>query len=87
MILSHKVCICVSFFYVLFSVQESNTGEDKKLSASYENLSEATTSKVLMLSDDQYLSLFFSNLLLIIDYTCIIFLSVSGEDWRTGRGL
>lgn len=88
---SVKVCIyfifVLLFFYVLFSVQESNTDEDKKLSASYENLSEGTTSKVLMLCDDQYLNLFSSILLLNIVYICINILSVSGENWRTGRDL
>lgn len=37
----------------------------KKLSASYENLSEATTSKVLMLSDDVHQSEFLSS---AVDY-------------------
>lgn len=39
--------------------------EDNKLSASYENLSEATTSKVLMLSDDVPQSEFLSP---VVDY-------------------
>lgn len=50
-----------------FSAQELNTDDSKKLSASYENLSDAATSKVLMLYHDQHVSLFFVLLQLISD--------------------
>lgn len=35
-------------FYSLFSIKESNTGNEKDMSASYEGLSEATMLKVLI---------------------------------------
>lgn len=55
------VCVLVfCMFYFRLCVQELNTDEDKKLSSSCENLLEATTSKVQMLSDDHNLSQFFS---------------------------
>lgn len=66
MIPSCKLCtILYLLFYILFSGQESNMDDYKKLSASYENLSEATTSKVLMLSDDVHQSEFLSS---AVDY-------------------
>lgn len=77
MTLSHKVC-CISHhltvlcIYVLFSVQESN--EDKKLSASCENLLEANASKVQMFNDHNLGLFLFVLLLIILILTCECFI-------------